>query len=80
MLYEDDNCLKESDWKGCCCNCKHQVIIYKHPSNRDDYVNGSIMDQLGYLCHIEGDGNRAIFSDRKHSFCEAYEKEKEIEL
>lgn len=33
----------------------------------------SIMDFLGYVCHINGK-NRVIFTDRKHSFCEESER------
>jgi hypothetical protein len=70
---DNENCLLESEWKACCCDCKHHVTIYKHPSNKDEYVRGSIMEFLGYICHIGGE-DKGIFTDRKHSFCEAFER------
>jgi len=53
----------------CCCNCKHQSIIYKHPLNRGE-AKGSILEPMGYVCSGLDD---KIFMDRKHGMCEEHE-------
>lgn len=59
----------------CCCNCKHQVKIYKHPWNEGE-AKGSIKEILGYGCHdpfLEYPHNNIIFMDRQHGMCETHE-------
>lgn len=77
------NCDK--GFKGlCCCNCKHQVKIRKHPLN-DGFANDSITQHLGYGCArfdnapiITGNNDRVIiFSDDKHGMCQLHCKIKE---
>ena len=68
-----DKCFLESEYKACCCNCEFQIKIMKHPGNKNEYANGSILSVMGYGCNIPG-WNGAIFSDREHSMCEEYTK------
>jgi hypothetical protein len=59
----------------CCCNCKSQIKVFKHPWNKDSYVKGSITELMGYVC-ISAECNQentGIFFDREHSLCECYE-------
>jgi hypothetical protein len=63
----------------CCCNCKHQVIINKHPWNKGD-GKGPVSNRMGYGCSGTG-GNRdrekygdIIFFDMdlEHGLCEMW--------
>ena len=65
-------------YKGkCCCNCKCQISLKKHPWNKDPY-KGPISEETGlYSCVAEFviDGlNTAIISDSKHGFCELWKE------
>jgi len=70
--------LCDKGYKGdCCCNCKFQVKINKHPIN-PDFAKGSITETFGYGCEafrFLNDGsndNQIIFSASIHGFCELY--------
>jgi len=72
-------CNKEH-WQGrCCCNCKNQQVIMKHPWNKGD-GKGSVNQVMGYGCHMkdfELDDNkrpRVIFFDTEHGMCEMHDK------
>ncbi len=68
--------MSHSDNK-CCCNCKNQIIINKHPWNQV-IGKGSILDTLGYGClapgFIDNDKQIAIFFEDNHGMCELYTK------
>jgi len=70
---QETRCLLESEWNACCCVCEYQEPIYKHPCNENEYAKGSISEIMGYACRVPGDIGM-IFSDRKHSFCEEFER------
>ena len=76
MKTEDNKCDKGWYNCECCCNCKHQLKLMKHPMNKD-FGKGSIMEQCGYVCTTPfDDGSNAgngIFSDRQHGMCEMHE-------
>ena len=62
----------DKGYKGnCCCNCKFQVKINKHPIN-PDFAKGSIEETFGYGCEVfrffEGgsNDNQIIFSKSIH--------------
>lgn len=57
----------------CCCNCRHQRELRKHPSNQS-FGKGSIMDSCGWVCLNPEvtEGTLAIYSDRRHGLCELY--------
>jgi len=63
--------------KECCCNCKYQLNLMKHPTN-SGFGEGSIMEQCGYVCtnpfDDKSNAGNAIFSDRKHGSCELHEE------
>ena len=64
-------------WPGqCCCHCKWQRVIMKHPWNKGD-GKGRISDVMGYGCEMpefqtkEGKP-QLIFFDNEHGMCECY--------
>ena len=60
---------------GCCCKCRFQTPIYKHPWNKGE-GKGSIKEVMGYGCTGLEDSMEkvTIFFDDKHGRCEIYEK------
>lgn len=61
----------------CCCNCRFQVKLNKHPSN-PEFARGSIMETFGYGCEVfrlMDDGsneNQIIFTEAMHGLCEMH--------
>jgi hypothetical protein len=58
----------------CCCNCKHQTVLYKHPWNKN-FGKGKCTEVCGYACTVNPDGSmnqKASFSDDKHGLCELH--------
>lgn len=56
----------------CCCNCQFQQPITAHPWNKDPYVNGSVMEIIGWGCTCPEFFPNITFSDREHSICECW--------
>ena len=62
---------------SCCCNCKFQVKINKHPIN-PDFAKGSIKETFGYGCEVfrfledGSNDNQIIFSKSIHGMCEMH--------
>ena len=56
----------------CCCKCKHQLEITKHPMNRGVF-KGSILDSFGWVCTNPEMLPQATFYDHKHGMCEVFE-------
>jgi len=70
------NCQKKNENGMCCCTCKFQIEINKHPMNKGN-SNGSISDVFGYGCTTLGlmdKDNSVIFYETKHGMCEMYDK------
>ena len=80
---------QQEKWGGCCCSCKYQCSIRKHPWNKADFAKGGMSEPIGYGCTVfyvnhqidklegvqrEGSLGNVIFSDRKHGMCEMYEE------
>ena len=67
------DCMK-SEWKdSCCCNCRYQRTIKKHPWN-DGAGKGSISEAMGFGCQPpEFDQRTVIFFDSGHGLCEMHE-------
>ena len=70
--------MKECDkgYKGyCCCNCKQQLELFKHPWNEGKY-KGSISDSTKlYVCttfHAQDKNYKGVLSDREHGMCECH--------
>ena len=59
----------------CCCNCAHQLELFKHPMNRGVF-NGRIMDSTKlYCCTIFSkidNSSKGIIYDNKHGMCEEH--------
>jgi hypothetical protein len=59
----------------CCCNCKNQLKLMKHPMNVV-LGEGSITEQLGWVCAAQfEDGSNegeSYFMDNEHGMCEFY--------
>ena len=69
---------KEEDGnKGgrCCCNCKWQSRLVKHPWNTEPWAKGSVTEQIGWACTTpEFQPNATFFSlAHEHSVCECHE-------
>ena len=67
-----ENCAE----KSCCCKCKSQVELFKHPWNNT--YKGSTSEPTGlYACTLPkdmSDMQEAIVFDRKHGSCECFLK------
>ena len=65
---------------SCCCNCKNQFKLMKHPTNKE-FGKGSILEQCGWVCTVKFDSNEdreVIFFDNKHGMCEMYQPIKQL--
>ena len=79
-----DCCLKKFDGKwGCCCKCKHQEKISKHPWNKEEFSKGSISESIGWGCTVammmdDTDDDcsypKITFSDTEHGTCTVFQK------
>jgi hypothetical protein len=68
-------CMLDTHWKGCCCQCKHQAIVHKHCCHSPRLDGCVCGESLGfYVCTIfhviEGS---PVSLNGKHGFCEMYE-------
>lgn len=59
----------------CCCNCKWQAKLVKHPWNKATWAKGSISEQMGWVCLTpELQPNVTFFDlELEHSVCECHE-------
>lgn len=64
----ENNCANEM----CCCKCKHQRPINKHPFNKG-IAKGEVTEQLGYVCLNPDFAPTTIFLDREHGMCEMFD-------
>lgn len=70
-----NHCPENEGYAGtgqCCCNCQFQQPITAHPWNKDPYVNGSVMEIIGWGCTCPEFFPNITFSDREHSICECW--------
>jgi len=60
----------------CCCNCKSQITLHKHPWNNEPILKGAILEKTGlFACIVEYhvDGNQSGFVlEKEHGFCELH--------
>ena len=69
---DNTKCIKEDNKGMCCCNCRNQVVLHKHPLNKD-IGKGEISEVMGYVCIIPMIGQRqGTFFDGKHGMCEMW--------
>ena len=70
-----EKCDKGWDNGECCCNCKFQLTLKKHPHNQG-FGKGYMSENCGYVCvHPFEDGSNsgnAIYFEKKHGFCEMH--------
>ena len=56
---------------SCCCSCKWQRQIVKHPWNKNPMAKGRITELMGYGCAVP-EMPAIVFFDAEHSMCEMY--------
>lgn len=81
-----------SDGRDCCCNCKFQTAITKHPGNVIPEHKGKCNELLGYGCaaffvghqimeipgvDTEGEIGKTNIFDSEHGICECYVRRSE---
>jgi hypothetical protein len=74
---ENKNKKCNQGWRNgeCCCNCKNQIELYKHPMNKK--FKGRITESTGmYACLVQWDidrENKGVLFEKQHGFCEMYQ-------
>jgi len=56
----------------CCCNCRWQTQINKHPWNK--IAKGNISEQFAWVCMntFEDDSGTPFVMEKQHSMCELH--------
>jgi hypothetical protein len=73
---EDKNTKCIEGWHdgSCCCNCKNQIELFKHPWNKLN--KGSIFETTGmYACIAQFDCDneyKGIIFEKKHGMCKMH--------
>lgn len=84
-IYEREILGKPKCDKGrhgaCCCNCKNQLVVTKHPWNKSRRFKGAASELTGlYVCKAFNDMDknefRASSFENKHGSCELHEYKK----
>lgn len=76
-------CTEKGAWEdgGCCCNCRHQLKVMKHPWNNSKRFKGAMSEDTGmFVCAVQMDveySRTAIAFERKHGYCEMHTPYKE---
>jgi len=69
-------CFDAKAWHDgdCCCNCKNQIELFKHPWNSIN--KGKVSESTGmYVCiveHICSDNNKGMIFEQQHGMCELH--------
>lgn len=76
MSLKNNKCDNGWHTGECCCNCKNQIELFKHPWNK---VNkGAINESTGmYACIVQFDCDevqKGVIFENKHGHCELYVK------
>lgn len=72
--YADPENNKEHFYWGCCCMCRHQIELGKHPWNSGIF-KGKISDIFLWACavfHAIDNNYTGYVSDREHGCCEMF--------
>lgn len=72
---DNTKCYKHEMKGMCCCTCRHQIPINKHPINKD-LGRGRISERMGYACMVPKaiESNFITFFDGEHGMCELWEQ------
>jgi hypothetical protein len=83
QIFRDNNPIKSNDYipcdKGwhsgeCCCNCRNQLELMKHPWNKQ--FQGSVTESTEmYVCtvqHIMDKDYKGTILEKKHGMCELH--------
>lgn len=59
----------------CCCNCKNQIEIMRHPNNKisGGRMKGPVTKIAGYGCKAVYEGEKIVFFETAHSMCELHQ-------
>ena len=59
----------------CCCNCKYQVEVMRHPWNTSvgGRMKGNITQNAGWGCRPPDFKEKIIFFEEQHSVCEIHD-------
>lgn len=64
--------MKDGNSSGrCCCNCRYQHYIVRHPWNKNIWSKGRITEAMGYGC-VSPEMEGIVFFDAKHGMCEMH--------
>jgi len=79
-----ESCKEKGAWSdgNCCCNCRHQLKINKHPWNKSKRFKGSISENSGiFVCSVQMDienTRTGIAFERKHGYCELHSPHRKV--
>lgn len=59
---------------SCCCNCKWQTVITKHPWNKQEQFKGSVMEIIGFGCTPPDLYPNTTFFEKSHGMCECHSR------
>ena len=66
-------CTEPGSHQGqCCCNCKWQKPLVKHPWNTIPLFKGRISEQIAWVC-VTPEIECAMVSEDKHGCCEVHD-------
>jgi hypothetical protein len=70
-----NTCDKSYDPERCCCNCEHQLELFKHPLNKGK-LKGRILESTKLfcctVCHKMDKSYKGIIFDNEHGSCEMW--------
>lgn len=66
--------LEDNPSGSCCCNCKCQTIITKHPWNKQEQFKGSVMEVIGFGCSPPDLFPNTTFFEKSHGMCECHSR------
>ena len=78
-MIRPSECQTPTQWGGCCCACAKQIEIVGHPWNENPEMKQSITTVVGYGCGAMAETipTQVIFLDKKHGFCEMFQRRSE---
>jgi hypothetical protein len=85
-----EKCDERGSYRGsCCCNCKYQTLLCKHPGNKEPLFKGSISEGVAWGCtsffvahqlakiegvQTQGEIGTTLIFESEHGMCEEHEK------